>query len=94
MDHAREPDGYEAYRLAGELFGRMQSAITFGELTMHVNSHAAVYQWTVAAKKGRYCNEQSVTWDSLAGIQNHIKSLADDIVDQWKQSHKNGSVEI
>ena len=92
MDHASEPDGYEAYRLAGELFGRIQTAIKFGELTMHVNRHAVVYQWSFSTKRGRYRNENSVTLVSLTQMAYSAEWLARDIVDQWKESHRKASI--
>jgi hypothetical protein len=43
VDGSAASDFYAAYRLAGELFGRLETALGFGELTLHKDARVFVF---------------------------------------------------
>lgn len=82
------------YKSAGELFGRLQSALGFGELTMaeskHINSAACciAYRWSFQAGGKTYgCEEQLHIhdWRYIKSIPEHAAKIAE----RWKQLHRN-----
>lgn len=87
-------DCYAAYRLAGELFGRLREALGFGELTMTTRTwgnaarpSAVAYQWCVSVKGSPFCYEIDVTFREFQ-LMKDGGSFAEHQSEKWKRHHR------
>lgn len=77
------PDVYEAYRVAGELYGRLKHELGVGELVMREHSSAMFFDWTFMAKGVRYSSSEAVLFVTLFRM-NSVESFAKWIAGRWK----------
>lgn len=87
-------DGYQAFRVAGELFGRLQHELGFGELIMRTPSWgpsappaAMSYDWSFNAKGERYVVSETVSFVELIHLRS-VEAFAVSMAARWKEQAK------
>jgi hypothetical protein len=77
----------DAFKTAGELFGRIQNQLGFGVLSMSFESHYILFNWSFTARRQVY---QSQWRSDLLELHfdKGLDRLADRIVDRWKSDHR------
>lgn len=84
---------YDAFRMAGELFGRIQAAVGFGELTMTQASEVVAYTWTfnMSRSASERLQRYACQWNVRLSEFSFLRSLqieAEEIAEQWKNEHR------
>ncbi len=78
---------YEAYRIAGELYGRLRELLGFGELAMIVKERVC-FQWEVRYRECKRRHEFSIDFHELVGLYElkgrHIEHIAMKVARDWK----------
>lgn len=87
VDGSAASDCYAAYRLAGELFGRLETALGFGELTLHKDARVFVFSWGFTAKGKSYGSRWFVD-DTEMLMDRSILDRAEGIARKWKAEHR------
>lgn len=77
----------KAYRAAGELFGHLEAALGFGELTMHKEARVFVFSWSFNTKGKPYGSQLFVdNADIVFGCD--VPDLASRTAKRWKSDRK------
>lgn len=79
-------DAYASYRLAGELFGRLEDALGFGQLVMYKDATVFVFRWGFTAKGKSYGSQLFVDSEEMLMVLNR----AEEIARKWKDEHRHG----
>ena len=77
----------KAYRAAGELFGRLEEALGFGQLTMHMDARVFVFSWGFNAKGKAYGSQLHIDKDDIV-FGCDVADLATRTAKRWKADHK------
>jgi hypothetical protein len=86
-------DGYDDYRMAGELFGRLQEAIEFGNLTMWQNVTAVSFVWefivtnSASVPSQKYACQWNVILSEFRFMQS-LENEAAEIMERWTECHR------
>jgi hypothetical protein len=84
--HRAERDDWVDYRVAGEVFGRLNLGLGFGDLSMVQEQTRITYSWMFKAGKRRYCCEEMVSLRRLS-LDPSIERFVEILVDKWKREH-------
>jgi hypothetical protein len=87
VDGSAASDCYAAYRLAGELFGRLETSLGFGKLTLHKDARVFVFSWGFTAKGKSYGNQWSLDSREML-MDQHMLDRAESIARKWKAEHR------
>jgi len=82
-----EKDEFAAYRIAGEFFGRLEKALGFGNLSMHMEAAVFVFSWGFTAKGKDYGSQLRVYRREIV-IENGILEQVERIAARWKDDHR------
>lgn len=80
-------DCYAAYRVAGEMFGRLKTALGFGDLVMYEKDRTIIFQWEFSAKQKRYCSSFSIDFLEIA-VRKEWAGYPEEIAERWKNEHR------
>lgn len=83
----RSVDVYAAYRVAGEMFGRLEAALGFGELILHKDARVFVFVWRFTAKGKPYSSQWFVDEVDIVMDRQGI-DCAELIATRWKNEHR------
>lgn len=81
------------YRLAGEVFGRLELALKFGYLTMHKHNYGFVFRFRFKAKGNSYSAEWIVHPLEIRMNKYSVQDLVDQNVNRWKADFRRVSEE-
>ena len=82
---------FEDYRRAGELFGRLETELCFGSLSMHVECQFFVFQWRFEAKGNPYGQQLAVAGADLM-TESDLNRLAETTATAWRDSVRNAQL--
>lgn len=82
---------YEAYRIAGELYGRLRELLGFGELAMIVKERVC-FQWEVRYRECKRRHEFCIGLQELLEAK-HIERIAMKVARDWKPNMRTENAE-
>lgn len=83
---------YVAWRTAGEVFGRLNESLLFGDLIMFTRRHAnapyaIAFQWKFSVGTERYFCEECVVMLEIQYLRSPA-AFADHLAARWKNEHR------
>lgn len=88
------PDAITDFRMAGEIFGRLYSQLSFGYLTMHHHNYRFVFRFGFKAKGKSFSAEWIVKPIEIRLNKQNVELLVENVVHDWKADFRRASSDV